>query len=118
MNKALYVKYVVCYDNDDPKSISPMFLKLLSKETNNSYICEAYNDNSLSWKSKLGTLIAEFEPMYIADTNHKKRINAEINSYNQGLLNPLYLDFKKVCIEESKWCEKINYFVIEEDKEW
>lgn len=118
MNKALYVKYVVCYDNDDPKSISPMFLKLLSKETNNSYICEAYNDNSLSWKSKLGTLIAEFEPMYIADTNHKKRINAEISSYNQFLSNPLYLDLKKVCIDESKWCEKINYFVIEEDKEW
>ena len=120
INNALYVKYLLC-DSEDavPENLRPpLFIKLLSKINQNSYLCEAYHDKYLSFKSKLGKLFIEFEPMYIAETNNKRRMNAIINSYINETQNVLYFDSSKVELNESKWSEKVDYFVIEEDGTW
>nr|MCR5786113.1 hypothetical protein [Acholeplasmatales bacterium] len=120
MNNGLFVKYVICKDADgEPATVQPpLFIKLIEKLTQNSYLCEAYHDNGCSWKSKLGTLYAEFEPMYFADTNNKRRLNASIFAGAEGQTRTLHYDCSKVELDESKWSEEIDYFVIEEDSQW
>ena len=120
VDNSLYVKYIVpSTESAEPETVRPpMFLKMLEKHTDNSYLCEAYHDNSLSFKASIGVLLVEFEPIYIAETNNKRRLNATIYLYDKDKLSALYYDCGKISVEESKWSDPIDYFVIEEDIPW
>ena len=117
IGKLLYVKNVICENtNNTPENVRPLFLKLVKKLSSNSYFCESYIDSNGTYKSKLGKLFIECEPIYVAETNNKRRINASISLSEANI--PLYYDNGCIEIEKTKWSSKIDYIVIEENIAW